>query len=63
MGTVTSGKRRIFSRATRKINLDIFWLNDESLEDSADLPAPEIIVADIVADLEAALDTGSAYNW
>ncbi len=39
-----------------KINLDIFWLKDEALEDSANLPAPEIIAADIVADLEAALE-------
>ncbi len=38
-----------------KANLDIFWLKDESLEDSANLPAPEIIAAEIVEDLEAAL--------
>src|SRR6266542_4808840 len=39
-----------------KLNLDIFWLKDESLEESANLPAPEIIAADIAADLEAALE-------
>jgi type I restriction enzyme M protein len=39
-----------------KANLDIFWLKDEALEDSANLPAPEIIAADITADLEAALE-------
>ena len=39
-----------------KVNLDIFWLQDEALEDSANLPAPEIIAADITADLEAALE-------
>jgi type I restriction enzyme M protein len=39
-----------------KINLDIFWLKDEALEESANLPAPEVIAADIVADLEAALE-------
>ncbi len=39
-----------------KVNLDIFWLKDEALEDSANLPAPEIIAADITADLEAALE-------
>lgn len=39
-----------------KANLDIFWLKDEALEDSANLPAPEIIAADIAADLEAALE-------
>ena len=36
-------------------NLDIFWLKDESLEDSANLPAPDIIAAEIVEDLQAAL--------
>ena len=39
-----------------KVNLDIFWLKDESLEDSANLPAPELIAAEIVDDLEAALE-------
>ncbi|KAB2836423.1 MAG: SAM-dependent DNA methyltransferase [Candidatus Brocadia sp.] len=39
-----------------KVNLDIFWLKDESLEESANLPAPEIIAQEIVADLEAALE-------
>jgi type I restriction enzyme M protein len=39
-----------------KVNLDIFWLKDEALEDSANLPAPEIIAADITADLAAALE-------
>jgi type I restriction enzyme M protein len=38
-----------------KVNLDIFWLKDDSLEDSANLPAPDIIAAEIVEDLEAAL--------
>ena len=31
------------------------WLKDESLEDSANLPAPEVIAADIVEDFQAAL--------
>ncbi len=39
-----------------KVNLDIFWLKDDALEESANLPAPEIIAADITADLEAALE-------
>jgi len=39
-----------------KVNLDIFWLKDDALEESANLPAPEIIAADIAADLEAALE-------
>jgi type I restriction enzyme M protein len=43
-----------------KANLDIFWLKDEALEESANLPAPEIIAADIAADLEAALEQFAA---
>ena len=39
-----------------KVNLDIFWLKDDALEDSANLPAPEIIAQEIVDDLEAALE-------
>ena len=39
-----------------KVNLDIFWLKDEALEDSANLPAPEVIAIEITADLEAALE-------
>jgi type I restriction enzyme M protein len=38
-----------------KFNLDIFWLKDESLEDSANLPDPDVIAAEIVEDLQAAL--------
>jgi len=38
-----------------KLNLDIFWLKDESLEDSANLPDPDVIAAEIVEDLQAAL--------
>ena len=38
-----------------KINLDIFWLKDESLEDSANLPDPDVLALEIVEDLEAAL--------
>ena len=33
----------------------MFWLRDESLEETDNLPAPEIIPAEIVEDLEAAL--------
>jgi type I restriction enzyme M protein len=38
-----------------KLNLDIFWLKDESFEDSANLPDPDVIAAEIVEDLQAAL--------
>jgi type I restriction enzyme M protein len=43
-----------------KVNLDIFWLKDESLEESANLPAPDVIAAEIAADLEAALEQFAA---
>lgn len=39
-----------------KVNLDIFWLRDESLEDTANLPAPNIIAAEIIEDLRTALE-------
>lgn len=39
-----------------KASLDIFWLKDESMEDTADLPAPEVIAIEITQDLEAALE-------
>ncbi len=38
-----------------KASLDIFWLRDESLEDTDNLPPPGVIAAEIVEDLEAAL--------
>ena len=33
-------------------NLDIFWLKDESLEDTEDLPEPEDLAADALMHLE-----------
>ena len=39
-----------------KASLDIFWLRDESLEDSANLPDPHILAGEVAEDLEAALD-------
>jgi type I restriction enzyme M protein len=38
-----------------KVSLDLIWLRDESLEDSDNLPPPEVIAMEIVEDLEAAL--------
>jgi type I restriction enzyme M protein len=38
-----------------KVSLDIFWLKDDSLEDSANLPAPEVLALEISENLEAAL--------
>jgi type I restriction enzyme M protein len=39
-----------------KASLDIFWLRDESLEDSENLPEPQVLAEEIATDLEAALD-------
>ena len=33
-----------------KVNLDMFWLKDELLEDSANLPAPGVIAEEITED-------------
>jgi type I restriction enzyme M protein len=42
--------------ARDKVSLDIFWLRDESLEDSANLPDPDVLAAEIADDLRAALE-------
>jgi type I restriction enzyme M protein len=42
--------------ARDKANLDIFWLRDESLDDAASLEEPDIIAAEIIEDLQTALD-------
>jgi type I restriction enzyme M protein len=42
--------------ARDKVNLDIFWLRDESLEETANLPEPDVLAAEIVEDLESALE-------
>ena len=39
-----------------KANLDIFWLRDKSLEDSEDLPEPDILAREITDDLSTALE-------
>jgi type I restriction enzyme M protein len=43
-----------------KANLDLFWLKDDSLEESANLPAPEVIAREITEDLQAALEQFAA---
>lgn len=43
-----------------KANLDIFWLKDDSLTDTENLPTPAILAAEIIEDLEAALAEFSA---
>ncbi|MCC7572257.1 MAG: type I restriction-modification system subunit M [Candidatus Methanofastidiosum sp.] len=39
-----------------KTNLDIFWLKDNSLGDSENLPDPKLLALEIAEDLESALD-------
>jgi type I restriction enzyme M protein len=39
-----------------KVSLDIFWLKDESMEDSGSLPDSDVIATEIAEDLQAALD-------
>jgi type I restriction enzyme M protein len=59
-GTSLTGRWRSYGyeelMSRDKASLDIFWLKDESLEDSDNLPPPEIIALEIVEDLEAALE-------
>jgi len=43
-----------------KVSLDIFWLKDESLEDSENLPAPELLAQEIAENLQAALEQFSS---
>jgi type I restriction enzyme M protein len=42
--------------ARDKCSLDLFWLRDESLEDSANLPDPHLLAAEIAEDLRSALE-------
>ena len=54
-----TGRFRKFTReeiAKRGDNLDITWLKDDSVTDHADLPEPEEIAAEIVAQLQTALE-------
>ncbi len=43
-------------KARDKLNLDITWLKDDSLEDLENLPEPDVLAAEIVENLEAALE-------
>jgi type I restriction enzyme M protein len=42
--------------ARDKCSLDLFWLRDESLEDSASFPEPHVIAQEIADDLRSALE-------
>ena len=39
-----------------KVNLDIFWLKDKSLEDSENLPEPDVLAQEIADDLQNAME-------
>lgn len=56
----TSGRWRSYTYeeliARDKVSLDLFWLRDESLEDSANLPEPHVLAQEIADDLRAALE-------
>lgn len=39
-----------------KLNLDLFWIKDQSLTDTDALPAPDVIANEIADELETALD-------
>jgi type I restriction enzyme M protein len=59
-GTGPDGRWRSYEYAELiardKASLDIFWLKDDALADSDNLPPPEVIAQEIVDDLEAALE-------
>lgn len=39
-----------------KASLDLFWIRDEALKDTANLPGPDVIAREVVEDLRAALE-------
>ena len=46
--------------ARDKVGLDLTWVKDESLEDSANLPEPHVLAAEIAEDLEEAAEQFAA---
>mgnify|MGYP001553315531 CR=1 FL=1 len=60
LGEAPDGRWRVYGYddlvARDKASLDIFWLRDDSLADSDNLPPPQVIAQEIVDDLEAALE-------
>lgn len=54
-----TGRFRKFTIADikeRNYKLDITWLKDDSLEDSADLPEPQDLISEAITELEAVVD-------
>ena len=46
--------------ARDKANLDLLWLKDDSLQDVAELPAPDVLAREVIEELEAALEEFNA---
>ena len=42
-----------------KTSLDLFWIKDKSLADLDNLPAPDVLAADIIENLQSALESFS----
>ena len=59
MSSGPDGRWRAFSydelMARNQANLDIFWLRDESLEETANLPEPDVLAEEMLEDFEAAV--------
>jgi hypothetical protein len=45
-----------------KLNLDIFWIKDKSLEDAESLPEPDVLAQEIADDLQAAMEQFAAIS-
>src|SRR5436189_6074435 len=62
--TTLDGRWRVFDYdellKRDKVNLDIFWLRDKSLEESDDLPEPDVLAQEIPDDMQKALEQFSA---
>ena len=43
--------------ARDKTSLDIFWIKDKSLADLDNLPSPDVLAADIIENLQSALES------
>ena len=56
MNEALSIPRILNDLARDKVNLDIFWLKDDSLDDIDSLPPPDEIALEIVENLQAALE-------
>jgi type I restriction enzyme M protein len=59
-GVTGEGRWRSFTYeelvASDNTNLDIFWLKDDSLQDTENLTPPDVLAAEIVEQLEAVLE-------